>query len=251
MEIGKERVFLNTIDSTNSYALSLAEKGYPHGTVVIADMQTMGRGRLGRKWHSPPGKNIYMSIILRYPIKIRLSLLTITAAVAVSEAIEKEVSVPVRVKWPNDIMVSEDKVFKKVGGILCEARFSGKEPQFVVVGIGINVNSLRNDLSPEILNTATSLRLVSGRDFDRNELLGGLLTSFDRWYGLFINGQDRTILTRWKEISLTIGKEVFILTGERIIKGKAIDIDIEGRLLIRQPSGIVQRIDSGDVVHLR
>lgn len=251
MEIGKERIFLETVDSTNSYALSLAEKGYPHGTVVIADMQTMGRGRLGRKWHSPPGKNIYMSIILRYPVKMGLSLLTIMAAVAVSEAIEKRTSLPVRVKWPNDIMACDDRGYKKVGGILSEARFSGSGLEFVVVGIGINVNSLKEDIPPAIIDSATSLRIASNRDIDRDKLIEGLLGSFKRWYSLLIQGEMEEILNKWRDISLTIGKEVTVITGERVVKGTAIDIDEEGRLLIRLPSGLHKRIDSGDVVHLR
>lgn len=251
MEIGKERIFLETVDSTNSYAFFLAENGYPHGTVVVADAQTKGKGRHGRTWHSPRGKNIYMSIILRNTRKGLVSLLPLLAAIAVAEAIDEKAFVPIKVKWPNDLMVSDDNGFKKVGGILSEARFSGGHPEFFILGIGINVNSLRNDLSPEIANSATSLRIESGRDFDRNELLENILGSIDRWYGLLLKGEKSEILKRWRALSLTLGKEVKAITGEKTIKGIAVDIDEEGRLLLRLPSGEIERISSADLVHLR
>lgn len=251
MEIGKERIFLKTVDSTNSYALSLAEKGYPHGTVVVADAQTKGKGRHGRTWHSPRGKNIYMSIILRKLLKGSVSLLTLMAAVAVSEAIMKKAPVPLRVKWPNDLMVSDDNGFKKVGGILSEARFSGGNLEFAIIGIGINVNLLRDDLSPEIVDSATSLRIALGKDFDRNELLENILSSFDRWYGFLLEGKKREILQRWRTLSLTLGKEVKAITGEGVLEGVAMDIDEEGRLLLRLPSDKIEKISAADLVHLR
>lgn len=267
-KIGKDRIFLESIESTNTYALYLAEKGCPHGTVVLADSQTGGRGRHGRVWYSPPGKNIYMSIILR-PQKAQkesghLSLLTIMTAVAVSEAIEEKTAIPVMVKWPNDLMVSvtafskshrlaesSGRGFKKVGGILSEARFSGKRCESAVVGVGINVNLSEKDFPPDIIESATSLRIAAGRDIDRGELLEGILRYFDNWYGVLIRGQKERIINRWKEFSLTIGKDVKVITGDRVIKGLAMDIDEDGRLLLQLPSGEIKRIDSGDIIHLR
>lgn len=255
LRIGKERISLGSIDSTNTYALHLAEEGYPHGTVVLADSQTGGKGRQGRGWYSPPGKNIYMSIILRpqqaWDDKGALSILTIMAAVAVSEAIEKKSAIPVRVKWPNDLMVSDEGVFKKAGGILAEARFMGNECLFAVVGIGINVNLLRKDIPSEIIESATSLRLASSKDLDRSELMEGILRSFDEWYGHLMEGQKERIITKWKEISLTIGKDVKAIKGGKVIKGLAVDIDEDGKLLLQLSSGEIRRIDSGDIVHLR
>lgn len=251
LEIGRERVFLDFVDSTNTYALTLAEKGYPHGTVVVANMQITGRGRLGRRWHSPPDKNIYMSIILRKPKG--LSLLTLMAAVAATEAIGFWTPLPIMVKWPNDIMAQsrEDREFKKLGGILSETRFSGNKPDYTVVGIGINVNSQREDFPPDIIHSATSLRIATGRSIDRHRLIEDLIGSFERWYKILQKGHKEDILDAWKDISLTTGKEVAITTEGRVIKGVAVDIDGDGRLLLRLPSGIIKRIDSGDVVHIR
>lgn len=256
MEIGKERILLKSIDSTNTHALQLAEKGYPHGTVVVADSQTKGRGRHGRIWYSPEGDNIYMSIILKPPVaKGRkglgmLSLLTIMSAVAVSEAIEKETSILVKVKWPNDIMVSDGRGFKKVGGILSEARFLGTELEFAIVGIGINVGPFEN-IPPEIMDSATTISVAAGKDIDSNDLLEGILRSFDNWYGFLLRGHRKEILKRWRELSLTLGQEVMAIAGERIIRGVAIDIDDYGRLELRLSSGKIKRIDSSDIVHLR
>ncbi|MFN3480040.1 MAG: biotin--[acetyl-CoA-carboxylase] ligase [Thermodesulfovibrionales bacterium] len=256
MEIGRKRVFLDSIDSTNSYAISLAEKGYPHGTIVVADKQTAGRGRHGRLWHSPPKKNIYMSIILRpHRGALRnLSLLTLMAAVAFSEAIKFKTSIPVRVKWPNDLMVFCGRDFKKVGGILSEARFIGGDLEFAIIGVGINVNSLDADFPPDLLNSAASLRMASAGDIDRDDLIEGLLVSLNKWYDTLLDGQDHLILKRWREISLTLGRDVAVTVREahpEVIKGMAMDIDNEGRLLLSLPSGRIKRIESGDVVHLR
>lgn len=251
MKIGKERILLETVDSTNSYAFSLALGGCPDGTVIVADAQTKGRGRHGRVWHSPKGKNIYMSIILRSPQKDSISLLSLMAAIAVSEAIEEKTSVPVRVKWPNDIMISDNRGFRKVGGILSEARFSGDNPEFVILGIGINVNSEREDLPPDLIDRATTLKVVVGKDINREGLLEGILGFTDKWYSLLCKGHKERMLNRWRELSLTIGKEVMAIKEKGVIKGKALDIDEEGRLLLCLPSGRVERISSPEVIHLQ
>lgn len=180
-----------------------------------------------------------------------LSLLTLMSAVAVSEAIEAKTAIPVRVKWPNDLMVSDERGFKKVGGILSEARYIGAELGYAVVGIGINVNSSKEHFPQELVDTSTSLRIAAEREIDRSELLEGILDFFDKWYNFLFDGPKGRIINRWREISLTIGKEVKAMTEDRVIRGLAFDIDDNGRLLLRLSSGDIKTIDSGDIVHLR
>ncbi len=245
-------IFIESVDSTNSYALNLAEKGYPHGTVVVADEQTKGRGRHGRVWYGTKGKDIYMSIILRPPLNEDISLLNLLSAISVAEEVQQIVPVPVRVKWPNDLMVLESNRFKKFGGILSEARFSGKDILFAVVGIGINLNSCKEGLPPDIIDSATTLFSATKQYINRDTLLEGLLGRFKKGYNLFLHHErKRRIIKRWKELSLTTGKDVMAITGQNIIKGRAIDIDERGNLLLKLSSGEIKVVNAGEVIHLR
>ncbi|MFA4828689.1 MAG: biotin--[acetyl-CoA-carboxylase] ligase, partial [Thermodesulfovibrionales bacterium] len=155
-DIGREIIFFESIGSTNTAALELAEKGAPHGTVVIADRQTKGKGRLGRTWVSPPKKNIYMSVILRPEIEPKdATLLTIMTAVSCAKGVMKSTGLKAEIKWPNDLMISS----KKLGGILTEMKSDPDGIVFAVIGIGINVNSkTKNDFPPDIRGIATSIR---------------------------------------------------------------------------------------------
>jgi BirA family biotin operon repressor/biotin-[acetyl-CoA-carboxylase] ligase len=247
-----EIIYLEEVDSTNSYAISLAEEGYPEGTVVVADAQTKGRGRLGRIWYSPPGKNLYLSIIIRPSIILKeLPLLTLMAATATAEAIREETTIPVSIKWPNDLMVPFNDGYRKVGGILSEARLSAGKVEFAIIGIGLNVNTLIDDLSLEIIDSAASLRMVSEGEIDRIRLLNHILKRFDHYYRRLLNGDRKRVVDRCRGLSLTPGRDVVVFTGQERLVGMAEEIDDEGHLIVRMPDGMVRRINSADIIHLR
>ncbi|MGC8938865.1 MAG: biotin--[acetyl-CoA-carboxylase] ligase, partial [Thermodesulfovibrio sp.] len=156
LEIGKEIVVYDEVESTNSKANELLKQGYPSGTVVIADRQTKGKGRLGRTWISPSGKNLYMSIALKPGIPPKYAtLLTLTSVVACTTALRRYTDIPVMIKWPNDMLIDD----KKIGGILTEMKIEGEKIKSAVVGIGINVNMTEEDIPEEIKDIASSLKI--------------------------------------------------------------------------------------------
>lgn len=246
--IGSEILIYDEVDSTNNVAFELLRKGYPSGTVVIADRQTSGRGRLGRKWVSVGGKNIYMSFTLRPNFTPRYAtLLTLTSAVACTTAIRRITEVPVVIKWPNDMLIGQ----KKVGGILNEMRIEGEQIKALVVGVGINVNMDEKDIPNEIADVATSLRIYKGKEFSRPVLIAEIIKEFERWYRLLLDGQAKTIIRRWLDLSDTIGRAVKIVLANREIVAVAEAIDDEGRLVVRLHDGTYEKISAGDVILLR
>ncbi len=187
-------ISMDTVDSTNTVAMEMGEKDAPHGTVVVADRQTKGRGRLGREWVSPSG-NIFMSVLLKPTVTpAEAALLTMTAGVACVRALREATGLQVEIKWPNDLMVSG----KKLGGILTEMKSRGPRILFAVVGIGINLNARGSDLSPELSTTATSLRIETGRKILRNGLISGILCELRLWYDELSQGDRGRILTEWR-----------------------------------------------------
>lgn len=246
--IGVSITYLASAGSTNTVAWELAEKGAPHGTVVVADCQTKGRGRLGREWISPAGHNIYMSVILRPSMRLRdATLLTIVAAVAVAGALRDDTGVHLSIKWPNDLMVSD----KKIGGILCEVKSVNGEMAFGIIGIGVNVNSAVSALPPQIRGTATSLRGETKKEHSRTDLIAAILNRLDNWIHIMDASGRGPLLNEWRRLSSTLKMPVKVVVGTETVSGFAEDIDDEGMLLLRMPSGIVRRISSGDVSMLR
>jgi BirA family biotin operon repressor/biotin-[acetyl-CoA-carboxylase] ligase len=239
--IGKKVVYEETVSSTMDIAFRLGMEGAPEGTVICAESQTRGRGRLGRNWSSPKGKGIYFSVILRPACApVEVAKLTLLTAVAVCEAIEKETGVSSRIKWPNDLLVKG----KKIAGILTELNAEMDKVKFVVVGIGINVNATANML-PE---GATSLKQETGESFLRVALMQAVLRQLEQWYLPFKDGDFLAVIKRWRELSVTLGRRVRITDPAGKIEGEAIDIDSDGGLLIRQDSGIITKRMAGDVV---
>jgi len=197
-EIGREIVFLQSIDSTNVLAMELAEKGSPHGAVIIAESQTKGKGRLGRRWLSPPKGNIYMSIILRPEVKAGDAvILTIMTAVACALAIRNVTGLEVKIKWPNDLIVRD----KKLGGILIEARSELERIIFAVIGIGINVNMEAGDFPPDIQHIATSIKEESGKPQSRSFIVAEILKEIGRWYEVLIRAGKVPLLDEWRRLS--------------------------------------------------
>ncbi|HXX81123.1 MAG TPA: biotin--[acetyl-CoA-carboxylase] ligase [Thermodesulfovibrionales bacterium] len=247
-EIGRNVVWLNVTDSTNSFAMELVEKGASHGTVVIADSQTKGRGRRGRAWISPPGGNIYMSVILTPSMGLRKApLLTIMAGVACCTALRNTCGLPVEIRWPNDLMVSR----KKLGGILTEIKSSGDKIVYAVMGIGINVSTRVEDFPPEVGMVATSIRIEKGKTESRTLLMAEILNELDRWYRVIAHKEENTLLNEWRRLTSMLGRLVEVTMGDEIINGRAHDIDDEGMLIVKLSSGSLKRISFGDLVVLR
>lgn len=242
--VGRKLYYFDSLASTMDKAWELGLQKAAEGTVVLAETQSKGRGRLARQWLSPKYKGIYFSLILRPKISLsEASLLTLLAAVSVCEAIEEKAGLGAQIKWPNDIMLKH----KKLGGILTELNAETDEVRFMVVGIGLNVN---NDHAG-LLNTATSLKEQTGIPLSRVELLQALLRRIEKNYIGFLRHGAEAVIERWRDYNITIGKRVRISAHKEHIEGMAMDIDSDGSLLLRKDSGLVQKFTSGDVTLCR
>lgn len=238
--IGRRLVYLPETVSTNEVAKGLARQGEAEGTVVLADKQTGGKGRLGRSWTAPAGSSILLSIILR-PTAAQLPRLTMVAALAAARAVEGATGLPAMIKWPNDIIIRG----KKAGGILLEAELTGEAPSFAVAGIGLNVN-FDTHLVPEIPELATSISLELGREYHRQKLLLSLLEEFEPIY--IALRAEVPIQEEWRSRLETIGRWVTVTSmGGRTDVGQAEDVDDQGRLIIRHADGSVAIVSEGDV----
>jgi BirA family biotin operon repressor/biotin-[acetyl-CoA-carboxylase] ligase len=242
--LGKKILHYDSIGSTMDEAFKLGSEGASEGTVVVSETQTKGRGRLGRSWASPKGKGIYLSVILRPDFAPNeIACLTLLCAVAVSEAIKNICGITAYIKWPNDLLVN----YKKVAGILTELNAETDRIKFVVIGIGINVNTLKSHL-PE---GSTSLYLAVHHTVARIELTQEVLRRIEKRYlELKTKGFNPTI-EKWKELSFTLNKFVRVIDASGTTEGEAIGVDRDGGLLIRKNSGIVVKKMAGDVVQVR
>lgn len=239
--IGKKIYSYQTIDSTNDTAEKFALEGALEGTVVIAESQSKGKGRLGRQWISPQGQGIYMSIILRPKIPSSGSAkITLIASIALTLAIRKISSLPCLIKWPNDIIIKN----KKLSGILTEMAAQPDAIKFVILGIGVNVNTPKNLLPPG----ATSIALERGHAINRIELTQEILRELEKYYILLQNKAFDRIIKEWQDLSATLGRRVKVSTLENTCEGQAIGIDeASGNLIVRMDNGFTQTILSGDV----
>jgi BirA family biotin operon repressor/biotin-[acetyl-CoA-carboxylase] ligase len=246
--IGREIFFYDTVESTNTIAAELAEKGEAEGTVVIADSQEKGRGRHGRHWVSPPSLNIYLSILLRPDLETKYAtLITIMAAIGCTVALRKITGLDVTIKWPNDLIVSD----KKLGGILTEMRIASNLIKYAITGVGINVNMDSDALPDVIKNVATSVKIETGMLHSRPEIIIEILNEIDHWYRILKEKKKRQLLSQWKELTSTLGKKVKIILGKERLTGLAKSIDGEGMLIVKLPSGALRVIRDGDLTILR
>jgi BirA family biotin operon repressor/biotin-[acetyl-CoA-carboxylase] ligase len=231
-------------DSTNTRARDFAEKKYPEGTLVIAESQTAGRGRMGRSWHSPAGMGICMSIILRPQLSPGdAPLITLMTAVAVAETLISLLQLHVRIKWPNDILVSD----KKIAGILTEMSAAKNAIEYVIMGLGMNVNTPFEILPDDISTIATSVLIETGKTFERAEIVRTFLKLFEHYYQVLLRSGSEQILPRWKKYSGIIGQRIKVDAISNTFVGKVIDIDRSGALLLEDEKGNVQSIIAGDV----
>lgn len=241
--IGKKVFFYPSIDSTNVKAFELARNGEPEGTAVVADSQSKGKGRIGRRWESPSGVNVYTSIILRPDVSPQAAQnLTFLSAVAVAEAVESVCPGRPTVKWPNDILIDS----RKVAGILLEMDSEADRINFVIAGIGVNVNMKERMLPDAVRSIATSLAEKSGQEVDRIGFVSTLYASIEKWYRIYSMEGFGPILTAWKGYFDAEGKPIKVSSFNRTVTGICAGVDESGALLVRNPAGAIVRIISGD-----
>ena len=234
--------YFDTIGSTNNEAKRMALGGAPHGTVLIADHQTGGRGRMGRSFHSPAGKGLYLSVILRPQCPPQeLMHLTCAAAVSACSAVEKAVGLRPGIKWTNDLVCGS----RKLGGILTELVVL-PEQCVAVVGIGINCCQQESDFPEEIRHMAGSLSMVTGKSIDRANLAAALIDGLYRMDETLLTGKSE-MLHRYRRDCVTLGKDISILRADEVRYGHAVSIDDEGALVVRFPDGHTEAVSSGEV----
>jgi len=242
--IGRDiRVFQQTT-STNDVVEKLARDGVKEGVVVFAELQTKGRGRLGRKWISPPGRGLWFSVLLRPELRPQeATQLTVAAATALWRAIYAETGISAEIKWPNDILIRG----RKVAGILTEMSAELDRVKHVILGVGVDVNLTANELPVELRKVATSLRAELGHPVQRAELATAILRELDRDYARVCGGNFPDLADEWEKRCTTIGQQVVITVGDRKLRGRAESLDDDGALLVRTEHGHLERIIGGDV----
>ena len=225
--------------STMDDARSLAREGAPEGVVVIAEEQDSGRGRFDRRWVSPPGLNLYMTVLLR-PEPSRLPCVNMAATLAIHRTVSELTGMCATVKWPNDVRIAG----RKLSGILVENEFEGRRLDHALVGIGLNVN-LNVAEHPEIADTAASLKSAAGREFDRSAVLLSVLRNLDKWYGRLRAGESLT--SAWADTLETLGKRVQLRWRDQLLEGLAESVDDEGNLVLLQDDGTRVNAVAGEV----
>lgn len=240
--LGHQILFFEQIDSTNTVAHAQALQGAPEGLVILADAQSQGKGRRGKKWVSPPGVNLYFSILLRPQVaKEKIPVLTLMAGVACAEALRNKTDLDVKIKWPNDLLIGE----KKVAGILTEGEPSAN---FVILGIGVNVNWPNSEMPQEIRETATSLFTEKGKEFARADIAQELLKNLEEEYRFFGRaGLSPQLRAKWEELSAIKQRWVTIKFLDKEYEGQALGLDDEGALLIQNGQGGIRRFMAGEV----
>jgi len=252
--IGATLYVHDEVDSTNRLAADLAQAGAADGTVVVAESQTRGRGRLGRHWVSPSGMNLYVSIILtRMQPPPIITWIPLLAAVAVARTIHNAIGLPTRIKWPNDVLAYREGQARKIAGILAET--TGGSPggvRAVAVGIGINVNMPIEAFPEDLRPIATSLLIETGHTLDRVQFLASLLLEMEQLYEHLLKHGSARVMEPYCELSDTLGKHIQIeLAGGGRAEGRAEAFAGDGALCLRTGNGTLLEIRAGDVVHLR
>jgi BirA family biotin operon repressor/biotin-[acetyl-CoA-carboxylase] ligase len=240
-KLGRNLVFLARTESTNTEARRLAESGAPEGTVVVADFQTAGKGRLGRRWEAPPGTSILMSLVLRPDLEPQQAQrLTMICGLGVVDAIKATSGLDAALKWPNDVLVRGEKI----GGILTELGLAGNGLEFAVVGVGLNVN-MRPEVIPNPLVPATSLSHILGRSVERAPVLCSFLKAVEQRYFALRSGYLPH--EEWSALLATLGHTVRVRSSHSEIRGLAEGVDENGALLVRLDDNTLTTVWAGDV----
>jgi BirA family biotin operon repressor/biotin-[acetyl-CoA-carboxylase] ligase len=245
---GRHLVILPRTGSTNDVAKELAAQGAPEGTVVVADEQTVGRGRMGRRWSAPPGTCLLCSILFRPDLPLaQAQQLTMLCSMAMADAVVDVAGLHVDLKWPNDLVVRSPG-WKKLAGLLAETEVRGEQLEFVIVGIGVNVNVGREAL-PSLSPDAASILAQTGQETDRAALLTALLAGVETRYARLQAGENPHI--EWSARLATLGQVVEATTFTGVLTGTAESVDGDGALLLRTPDGGLHRLVAGDVTLAR
>jgi BirA family biotin operon repressor/biotin-[acetyl-CoA-carboxylase] ligase len=242
--VGRDiRVFEQT-SSTNDVVEKLARDGVKEGVVVFAESQTRGRGRLGRRWLSPPRKGLWFSVLLRPDLQPQAATqLTVAAATALLRAIRDQAGITPEIKWPNDILIKG----RKVAGVLTELSAELDHIKHLTLGVGVDVNLNASEFPAELRKTATSLKIESGRPIHRADLAAAILRELDRDYERIRSRRFDEVADEWEAHCTTLGRRVTIQVGDRVLQGEAEALDDDGALLLRTQHGHLERIIGGDV----
>jgi len=242
---GQQIYYYKELDTTNLKAKELASQGVPEGTLIIAEKQTKGRGRRGRSWFSPTGYGIYASMVLRPSIApTEISSITLMAAVSAAEALIALTPLNFRIKWPNDILLND----KKIAGILTEISSDMDIVDYLIIGIGMNINTPKDVFPPEIKETATSIFIETNRPFQRIEIFSEFLKIYENYYINFEKSGIEPIMERWKELANIVGQRIEVDVMGQKYRGDV--VEIENGILILKDHGRTYRIFSGDVTIL-
>ena len=244
--LGQASLYFRSLSSTNDVAKHLATRGIKEGTIVLAENQSKGKGRLGRKWFSPKG-GLWFSVILRPEIEPKHApKLTLLGSVAVVKTMNKLYGIGAEIKWPNDILINQ----KKVCGILTETSIGGENLNFAVLGFGVNANLDLEAFPQHLRDCATTLKAQLGKEISREILLCNLMENVENSYVSFGNRKFEAILDEWRKLSGFLGSHVRILDGKRAIEGTALDLDAEGALIVRLKDQNIHQVISGDVTRI-
>jgi BirA family biotin operon repressor/biotin-[acetyl-CoA-carboxylase] ligase len=244
--VGRQLYLCGKVESTNATLSRLARSGAPEGTVVIAEAQTAGRGRLGQPWFSPPDVNLYASVLFRGPLALKEApLFSLIGGLALAEAVRETGATPA-IKWPNDVLVDG----RKVGGVLIECGARGDEVEYLVLGVGANLNvdldALGAALGPAAAG-ATSLRAATGRAVDRDKFAASYLNGLDVWAGIYRRQGASAVLEAWSQLDILTGRQVEIRgAGDRFI-GRVAGVDPSGRLIVRDAVGERRTVSSEEI----
>jgi BirA family biotin operon repressor/biotin-[acetyl-CoA-carboxylase] ligase len=240
--------YYQEVDSTNTIACRLALGGAREGEVVVADAQTKGKGRLDRTWQSPPGSNLYTSMILRPKIEPAMApQITLMAGVAVAELLSGYCPGDVSIKWPNDVLLRG----KKVCGILTEMKAAAGRVDFIILGIGLNINMNHQDFDPSLRGAATSLKIETGVVYDRLDVVSKLFDFIEKWYKVFLSTGFIGLRDTWLRHADILGKRIKVVFKDEFQTGIVTGIDDDGTILMKDENGVSQKVVAGDVHLLR
>ncbi|MGD7045413.1 biotin--[acetyl-CoA-carboxylase] ligase [Jeotgalibacillus proteolyticus] len=242
--LGRSIHYYESVDSTQKIAHKLAQEQAPEGTLVIAEEQTSGRGRMSRSWHSPKGTGIWMSLLVRPLLPPQKApQFTLLTAVAVVQAIEDVCDVSVEIKWPNDLLVND----RKITGILTELQADSEQIHSLIIGIGMNINQQQEDFPKELHELATSLAIETGSKVSRSAIVQRIMYHFEKYYLLYMDKGFAPIKLLWESYAISIGRHITARTLNGELSGIACGITEEGILLLEDDQGVTHSIYSADI----